>query len=266
MRLDDTVNQFGALWTQAKQDFVTALPNIVTALVVLAVGWGLAWALRRLMFGALRRLASRMRDQKAASMAADGVYWLIVLATVFVALDALDLPVLRRWMGAIATQLPRFVIAVALVVGGVVLGRLASNAIVRAGLHLPAPQSRRLARLTRISIVVAAVLIAAAQLGLDVSLVTNFFLIAWAAALGAAALAFGLGAREMIANILAMHYVTQSFRVGQRIRVGPDEGRIVRTSRTAVYLENAEGELSIPGRDFIDSRCVLLSAEGSHGS
>ena len=95
---------------------------------------------------------------------------------------------------------------------------------------------------------------------------TSFFLIAWAAALGAAALAFGLGAREVIANILAMHYVNQSYRVGQRVRVGPEEGRIVRTTRTAVYLENAEGELSVPGRHFADSRCVLLSTEGDHGS
>lgn len=266
MRLDDTVNQFGVLLTDAKQGFVTALPNIVTAVAVLAVGWALAWAFRRLMLGVFRRFASRVQDQTAASLAASGVYWLILVATVAVAVDALDLPVLRRWMGAVATHLPRFVIAGALVVGGVVLARLASNAIVKAGSRFPAAQSRRLARLTRVAIIVAATLIAAAQLGLDVSLVTSFFLIAWAAALGAAALAFGLGAREVIANILAMHYVTQSFRVGQRVRVGPDEGRIVRTTRTAVYLESAQGELSIPGRDFIDSRCVLLSAEGGHGS
>ena len=207
---------------------------------------------RRLMLGVFRRFASRVQDQTAASLAASGVYWLILVATVAVAVDALDLPVLRRWMGAVATHLPRFVIAGALVVGGVVLARLASNAIVKAGSRFPAAQSRRLARLTRVAIIVAATLIAAAQLGLDVSLVTSFFLIAWAAALGAAALAFGLGAREVIANILAMHYVTQSFRVGQRVRVGPDEGRVVRTTR--------------PGRDFIGSRCVLLSAESGHGS
>lgn len=266
MHLDVTVTQFGALLTEAKQGFVTALPNIVTALVVLAVGWALSWTLRRLMLGVFRRFPSRIHDQGAAGMAAGGVYWLILLGTLAVALDALDLPVLRRWMDAVAIHLPRVAIAVALVVGGVVLGRLASGAIVKTGSRLSAVQARRLARLTRVSIIVAAALIAAAQLGLDVSLVTSFFLIAWAAALGAAALAFGLGAREMIANILAMHYVTQSFRVGQRVRVGSDEGRIVRTTRTSVYLEAGEGEISIPGREFMESRCVLLSAEGGHGS
>ncbi len=266
MRVDDTVNEFGALFAQAKQVLITALPNVVTALVVVAVGWALAWASRRLMLSIFGRLLSRVDDHKVAGVAAGGLYWLILVATAVIAFDALDVPILRRSMGVVVSYLPRFAIGVALVVGGIVLGRLASTAIVKAGLRLSPSQSRRLARLTRVSIIVAATLIAAAQLGLDVSLLTSFFLIAWAAALGAAALAFGLGARETVANILAMHYVTRSFPVGQRIRIGPDEGLIVRTTRTAVYLENPQGELCIPARDFIDSRCVLLSAEDDHGS
>lgn len=266
MRLDDTVNHFGAIWTQAKEGFFAALPNLLTALVVLAVGWGLAWALRRLMLGIFGRLGARLHDQKAASVAAGGVYWLILLATVAAAIDALDLPILRRWMEVARIHFPRVLMALVFIVGGVVLGRVASTAIVSTGFRLPPPQVRRLALLTRVAIVVTATLIAATQLGLDVSLVTSFILIAWAAALGAAALAFALGARETISNILAMHYVVQSFQIGQRVRIGSDEGRIVRTTRTAVYLENAEGELLIPGRDFADSRCVLLSVEGPRES
>ena len=111
------------------------------------------------------------------------------------------------------------------------------------------------------SIIVAAALIAAEQLGLDVSLLTAVFLIGLAAALGGAALAFGLGAREVMADILAMHYVQKSYRVGQVVRIGSDQGRIVRTTRTAVVLENIDGELSIPGRHFVDERSVLLTQE-----
>ena len=165
MRVNDTVNQFSALWAEARQGFVTALPNILTALIILAIGWGLAWVLRRLLLGVFRRMGSRMHDQKAAGLAAGGTYWLILIATVVVALDALDLPVLRRSMEVVASHLPRFAIAVALVLGGVVLGRLASTAIIKAGFRLTLQQSRRLAQLTRVSIVVAAALIAAAQLG-----------------------------------------------------------------------------------------------------
>ena len=265
MPLNDQFSQLSALAAQIKRGFVAALPNIVTALIVLALGWVLAWTLRRLILAAFRRMGPRIDEPRTAGLAAGAMFWFVLAATFVASLEALNIPLLERWMGAAASYLPRFGFAAAVVVGGIVLGRLASIAIVRAGVGFSARQSRRLGRLTRVAIIVTATLIAAAQVGLDVSLVTSFFLIAWAAALSAAALAFGLGARQTIANILAMHYTTQSYRVGQRVRIGSDEGRIVRTTTTAVYLESPEGELSIPGQDFLDSRCVLLSEEGDHG-
>ncbi|MGB5349209.1 MAG: hypothetical protein WBN10_06380, partial [Polyangiales bacterium] len=118
----------------------------------------------------------------------------------------------------------------------------------------------------QLAIVIATGLVAAERLGLDVSLLSAVFMILVAATLAAAALAFGLGARDIVADILAMHYVNKSHRMGQRVRLGQDEGRIVRTSRTAVSLETVDGEMSIPGRDFVNARCVLLSEEGTRGA
>ncbi len=154
----------------------------------------------------------------------------------------------------------------ALLLGGVIAGRLARNAITNATLRVPASQARSLGRLVQVSIVAATALIAASQLGLDVSLLTAIFLIGLAATLGGAALAFGLGAKDTMADILAMHYVHKSYRVGQSVRIGTDQGRIVRTTRTTVVLENADGELSIPGRHFAESRLVLLTHEEAHES
>jgi hypothetical protein len=189
------------------------------------------------------------------------VYWLVVLTALVIAIDALGMPVFSRWIGAFAGYLPKVAIAMAVLMGGVIASRLARNAIIKTAIRVPPAQARNLARLGQVSIVVAAALIAAEQMGLDVSLLTAVFLIALAAALGGAALAFGLGAREVMSDILAMHYVQKSHRVGQVVRIGSDQGRIVRTTRTTVVLENADGELSIPGRHFIDQRSVLLNEE-----
>ncbi len=275
----DILSQLSALFAGAKQGFVTALPNLVTAAVVLLLAWGLAWLLRGGVRRVLRRVASQIppgpsreawteavEEQEAGSLAAGGVYWLVLLTGIFVAVDALDLPVFRRWMDALAGYLPELAVAATLVVGGVVFGRLARNAIVRTFLRMPSSQAHSLARLTQASIMVAAVLIAAGQLGLDVSFLSSALLIGLAATLGAAALAFGLGSRQVMADILAMHYVNKSYRIGQRVRLGSDEGRIMRTTRTAVYLEHEQGELAIPGRDFAENRCVILDRDESLGS
>ncbi|MGB3052739.1 MAG: hypothetical protein WBB42_17185 [Polyangiales bacterium] len=279
MNLDNTPNQLLSLAAQAKQGLITALPNLLTAAIVLILGWGLAWTLRRVVRRLFRRLAVQIPpgttraawneavdDQGAGNVAASGVYWLILLTTLMVAIDALGIPVFSRWIGGFAGHLPRLALAVVLVFGGIVAGRLARNAIIKTAIRMPASQARGLARFAQLSIVVATALIAAGQLGLDVSLLSAVFVILLAAALAAAALAFGLGAREVVADILAMHYVNKSYRIGQVVRLGSDEGRIVRTTRTAVFLESADGEISIPGRDFADSRCVLLSQEDPRGT
>ena len=279
MKLDETTNQILSSLSQWKLSLIAALPNLVTALIVLLLGWALAWGLGRVVRRVFRRLAKQIpsgtgraawseavEDNDVGNIAAGGVYWLVLLTTFMVALDALDIAVFSRWVGLIASYLPRLAIAAALLFVGMVAGRLARNAIMKTAVRLPALQARSLARFAQLAIVIAAGLIAAERLGLDVSLLSAMFMILLAATLAGAALAFGLGARDLVADILAMHYVNKSHRLGQLVRLGPDEGRIVRTSRTAVSLETADGEMLIPGRDFVNTRCVLLSEEGPRGA
>lgn len=275
MQASDITDRFLAMTAEAKELFLSALPRVATAALILLVGWVLATVLRRVVRRILRRLVRRlppgstradwteaMESPDTGNVAANGVYWLVLLTAVMVAIDALGLTVVGKWISAFAGYLPRLFIALALLVAGILAGRLARNAVVRAAVRLPSSQGQAFGRLTQISIVAAAALIAADQLGVDVSLLTSIFLIALAGALAGGAIAFGLGSRDLVADILAMHYVQKSHRVGELVRIGSDEGRIVRTTRTTVVLESAEGEVSIPGRDFTSSRCVLLSRVG----
>ena len=279
MDLDDKANQVVSFVTQTKQTFMSALPSILTAVIVLLVGWCLAWALRVAVHRLFRKLAVRsdrgrtqetwskaVEDPSVSNVAANGVYWLVLLTTVMVAIDALGVRAFGKWIAVFAGYVPRLVFALAVVFVGITASRWAGRAIQRAGARLPSAPTVTLARLTQLSIVVATALVAAEQLGIDVSLLTDVLLIAFAATLGGAALAFGLGARELMADILAMHYVSQSFRIGQVVRMGSDEGRIVRKTSTSVLLENPDGEVWIPGRQFIDQRCALLNQEQDRGA
>ncbi len=272
MQASDITNRFVAMMTEFKELLLSALPHIVTAALILLSGWLLASVLRRVVRRILRRLVRKlppgsaradwteaMESPDTGNVAANGVYWLVLFTALVIAVDALGLTVFGRWIGAFAGYLPKLFIALVLLVGGALAGRLARNAVARAAVRLPSSQGQALGRLTQIAIVVAASLIAVDQLGVDVSLLTSIFLIALAGTLVGGAIAFGLGSRDLVADILAMHYVQKSHRVGEVVRVGGDEGRIVRTTKTAVVLESADGEVSISGRDFTSSRCVLLS-------
>ncbi len=279
MGLDELQRNLASLFGQSKQGIVDALPNLAAAVLILLLGWWLAWSLRKLVRRLFRGLTARMPpgatraawaesvdDRDAGSVAANGVYWLVLLTSLMVAIDALGLPVFSKWSGTLAGYLPKLIIAAGLVFAGVVAGRVARNAILKTGRRLPPSQAHTLARFTHVSIVAASIVVAAGQLGVDVSFLTQAFLLVLAAMLGGAALAFGLGARDVMANILSMHYVRKSYRVGQVVRIGSAQGRIARTTNTTVLLEASEGEISIPGRSFANAECVLLSEEEQHGT
>ncbi len=274
MNLDVSANQFWSSISEARGYFESAWPRLVTAAAVFAVGLALAWVLRKVLRRAFRGLGMQEPSEAAAAewrdasgspglgeVAANTAYWVTLLTALMMAVDALGLPVFGKWIAAFASYLPHLVIATAVILLGIVAGRLSRNAVAKAAARMPAAQARALAQLTQTVVIVAAILVASDQLGLDVSSLVSVLLIVLAAALGGAALAFGLGARELMSDILAMHYVGKHYRIGQVIRIGADQGRIVRTTRTAVFLESPEGELSIPGRLVAGERCMLLTRE-----
>jgi hypothetical protein len=276
MNMDGLLVELARSWSVVTQASMAFLPRAVTALFVLLVTTLVAWALRAVVRRAFGGLARRLPGVDApgrwgevdgsavARAAASAVFWLLLLGGVMVASEALGLRVLSRWLGAVANYIPNLVLAIVIGFGGIVGGRLAGAAIGRASGRWAPQQALQVARLVQFALAFVALLVAAGQLGLDVSLLTAVFLILLSSTLGGAALAFGLGARSVVGNILAMHYVNKSYGIGQLVRVGEHEGRIVRTSATSVFLEHAEGEIAIPGHEFAQQRCIRLVP--SHGA
>lgn len=276
MNLDSLLTELALSMGALRQASLAFLPRIAAALLVLLATTLVAWALRAVVRRAFRGLARRLPGAEdpgpfgandgsaAANAVASGVFWLLVLAGVMVASEALGLQVLSHWLGAVANYVPNVLLAIAIGFGGIVGGRLAGAAIRRASWRFAPHQARQFGRLTQFALALVALLVAASQLGLDVSLLTAVFLILFASTLGGAALAFGLGARSVVGNILAMHYVNKSYGIGQLVRVGEHQGRIVRTSATSVFLEHEDGEIAIPGHDFAEQRCIRLVS--SHGA
>jgi hypothetical protein len=79
--------------------------------------------------------------------------------------------------------------------------------------------------------------------------------------MGGAALAFGLGSRVVVENILASHYAKKLYQVGHVVRVGNTEGRIVRITPTAVVVQSKDGETAVPARAFLETVSTRLARE-----
>jgi hypothetical protein len=244
--------------------------RLVTAVVLLAIGLLLAFLLRILavrVIGAFERalpghalrtsFAGVARERRIADIVGSVVSWAVLLFFLATAANALGLALLSTVVSSLSVFVPRVFAAVLILVAGLVMGHLA-RAAVAATAAGAGTFGAGLGQVVRIAIITAAVLIAVAELGVDIALLTAMFSVALAALLGGFALAFGLGARTAISNIIGSHYLRQSFEVGQTVRIGGIEGTIAELSGTAVILDGAEGRTIVPAKQFGEMPSTLL--------
>jgi hypothetical protein len=247
----------------------------VLFVVIVAAGLALAVLLRTVARHlALRgaRLLSRLGRtslppdvQGPARAVGTAVFWFVLLVTVMIATEVLGLPVVTVWLSEVASYVPRIIASIFIVVLGAVAAKIARRLVESAAKSAGLPAYERVGRATEVAILVAIALVAVDQLGLEISMLTTVLLIVLSAFVFGAALAFGLGGRDWVANVLSAHYVGRLYQVGQRIRVGEWQGRIVRITETVVVLETHDGEVAIPAREFACAPSTLLLHDTAGG-
>lgn len=211
--------------------------------------------------GAEARLEREEAAMTALGLASRIVFWLVFALFLAAATSLVGFPVIATWLEGLASYLPRVLAAAAVVLLGVLAGNLVRAMISAAASAAGFPYARALARIGQVSVVLVAAVVAIEELGIQVTFFIVLAATALGAVLGGAGLAFALGARTAVSNLVARHYLQRSYRIGQRIRVGEHEGRILAIEATAVVLQAAEGRIRIPARELEENASVLLSGE-----
>jgi len=243
--------------------------STVVAVVILLAGFVAAALLARLARRLVARSARWIGNFQPGAMSvahlervqtavASAVYWLVVVCAVMAATETLGLPVVTAWLSSVATFLPRVAVAILIVALGTVAARVGRHIVSSAAGSANVVSAERLGRVTEMALLLGTALVAIEQLGIDISFLKATLLILLGGLLAGAALAFGIGGRDLVANILSAHYVHRLYQVGQIVRIDGVEGRIVRITETSVILECAEGDVAIPARTFSDARSTLV--------
>jgi hypothetical protein len=270
-------------WAQAVNDSLNLfmlrigehLPNILGGILLVLIGWGLARVARSVTIRLSSRLDRLFRGRGAdhfmnrlgvewpASTVIGGiVFWLVFLLFFTAATETLGLPVLATWLSGVSYYLPRVLGAVLIVLAGLLVGNLARDAMMATATAAGLGYGDLLGRGVQVIILLIAVVTAVDQLGIESRFLTITVTVVIAAVIGGGALAFGLGSRTAVSNIIAAHYIRQVYRIGHTVRIGDVHGKIVEITPTWVVLENAAGRVFVPAKQFSEVASVLLVKEG----
>lgn len=251
-------------------------PRLAGAAALLLVGWLLALLLRLLAarlvavlgrlvpHGLLRRgLPQVAMERQVSHVIGLVVFWAVLLFFLAAAADTLGVPVLSTSLAGFGFYLPRVLGAILIAVVGLILGNLAREGVTAAASAAGAPYAAAVGQIIRAAILIAAGLIAVAELGIDITLLTAVLSVTLLAVLGAFSLAFGLGARTAVSNIIGAHYLRQTFKVGQEVRFGEVEGTIAAITTVSVVVRVPDGEVVIPAKQFSETTSMLKTPGGS---
>ncbi|HEX2179626.1 MAG TPA: mechanosensitive ion channel domain-containing protein [Actinomycetota bacterium] len=256
-------------------------PRVVLAAGILLAGWLLARLMRFLtakMFDSwARRLTPRLSrlvgegamqarlessgTKRSISRAAQMlVFWVVFLAFATMATEALGLDIVAAWLSGVVAFLPRILGALLVIFLGALLGSAVRTAVTAAAGSAGFGYPKLLGKLARVAVLAVSVIVALDQVGLDIAFLIVMAAVVAGALLGGAALAFGLGARASVSNILASHYLVDTFKVGHRIKIGEIEGKILEITPTSVIVDAGTGRAVIPASQFSEQVATLLSS------
>jgi small-conductance mechanosensitive channel len=250
------------------------LPSVLVAVGLIAAGWLAAllvksWS-RRLIRGFLDRFSQR--PEVRGEMERTGMrrlvpdlmghllFWFVLLFFLAAAIETLGLPVITNLLSAVASYLPNVLGALAIVFLGLLAGVVARSGLSALLSKAEVPYASLVGQIVQVAIILVALITGIDQIGIESTFLILVVGIAVATLLGAAALAFGMGARTEVSNILASYYVQKVHRIGQKIRISGIEGRVVRITPTSVEIESDDGLVVIPAKRFSEETAVILES------
>ena len=184
------------------------LPMLLGALLILLIGWMIAQVIKGIVvrvFHVLDKLADQVQlssvlakggiKRKLSELLGEIVYWLVMLAVVMVAFNALQLTVAAELFQSVVTYLPNVVAAVFILVVGVFAAAFLATTVRTATSNAGILQSHLLGQAVQTIVVIFALVAALKQL--QIQLVAEVLLIILAGVSLGCAIAFGLGCKDL---------------------------------------------------------------------
>jgi small-conductance mechanosensitive channel len=248
--------------------FIVYVPQIAGALALAALGFVLAFLAKRVTPFLLRRLrfdevcdsagvTNLMREggiRRTPTQFASAVVFYAVLALAIVAaLGPLGLDFLAGTVNQLILYAPRILVAVLTLILGTsaagFLARLTGRMLPEVGVN----RTRGLTTLVRLGVIFIAAILAAAVLGIDVTILIVVTVIGLGAVAFAAALALGLGLRSLSQNVAASRYVSEGIAEGDEISLNGISGTVERIGHAMTTVRAPDGRVYlVPHTHFLE--------------
>jgi len=271
--LTERADEAATIVEQTLHSIVAYLPTLLAALALLVAGWLLARLGRRIVAALSERLTRTLArlfagtrlenirlSERTRVVLGDITFVVIIIVFIAAAVRVADIPAFSAWLNQLVSYLPQLAAGAIIMVIGVLVGMLAKDLAASA---LPkADQQRRLlfARALQYSVIAIAFVMAIGQVGIDATMLVALVVIASSGLALGLSIAFGLGARNHVENLLAARRAREICEIGQDVQFGRHQGRLAQITATALIIDK-EGERTVIPARLIDEAELVLTVD-----
>ncbi len=190
------------------------------------------------------------------------VFWLLVAGSVLLALRVMGVGGLPELLNSVLGFMPKLFVAFSIIVAGHLLGLFSAQMLSKLSDVWSAKSA--VPRLLYLAIMAVAVVMGLQHVNVDITFVTQLVLILVGTISAGLMLAFSLGARRHVANLLARRELSR-LAIGDRVKIDGIEGNIVDIHSTALDISTEEGIASVPAATLAEHGFLRIPRASEDG-
>lgn len=264
-----------ASYEQLVTYIVAYLPQLIGALILLLLGWFIAWLAEKMTTSLLnvvsrltnslghKLLLAKRMDVKPHQARVTGkvVFWLVMLFFFAAATSSLGMDFIATWLKEFLSFVPRIIAAGLIILCGFLLGSILSSMASAAAHGAGLQHSHRIGTLVKILIIFIGLVIGIEQLGVNIHFITTIIIVQLGVISFGVALAYGLGSSELVKNLAGSRQAKKHFNHGDTLKIAEYEGQLLEITSTMIILDGVHGRIFVPARLCLEMSSVIIEED-----
>lgn len=249
------------------------IPSIIGAIVVLLLGWLITKLVVRLIKKALKLAKAHKLDDKlneielfegkqlhfdTIKVVSTFFKWMIYIMLLIIVSDILNLKIISEQISNFLAYLPQLFVGLIIFTLGLLFANFVKKALRSFFDSMDLSGGKMISQVVFFLLIIFISITALNQAGVNTDIITSNLTMILAAFLLSFALAFGLGAREVVADLLRTFYTRKTYEVGKKIEFEDEIYEIDSINNISIVLKNSEGKLIVPIKDIVENQIRVV--------
>jgi len=255
------------------REFITLIlvysPKVFSVVALLVIGLLISHAFRIVILKVLKSIDNasqftsiagikftKSKISTYAEIFSKFVFWVILIFFITSSANLLGLKIFQEWLDGILSYIPNLAVCMVIIGFGILLAngtKIAISHTYESGSH----GAQIISKASQAIIIFISFIIGVEQLGIKLAFLTNILEIGFGAMCASIALAFGLGAKSLIENVIGSQYIKRHCKIGEIIDVAGYSGVIIDITSSTIVLDSKSGRVVLPAKLFFQEGSVF---------